>query len=200
MTEASRPAETIVLAQAAPAETHAGTEAPGGAHGGEHGGTFPPFDTSTFAGQLLWLAIFFGLLYWLMQKVAIPRIANILEGRAERIDGDLAEARRLQAESKAAIEAYEKALADARAKAQGIASETRERVAKESEENRKRIETDLNAKLEQAEAQIAATKTEALTNVRGIAVDTASAIVERITGAPAPAGDIERAVDASLAA
>lgn len=200
MTETAGPAGNIVLAQAEhaqPAETHAGTEAHGGA---KHGGTFPPFDSATFAGQLFWLAIFFGLLYWLMKKIAIPRVANILEGRAERIDGDLAEARRLQAESKAAIEAYEKALADARAKAQAIASETRERVAKESEENRKRIEADLNAKLEAAEAKIASTKTQALTNVRGIAVDAASAIVERLTGAPASASDIEQAVDASLAA
>lgn len=199
MTETAGPAAPIVLAQAehaAPGETHAGTEAPGGGHGG----VFPPFDTSTFAGQLLWLAIFFGLLYWLMKKVAIPRVANILEGRAERIEGDLAEARRLQGESKAAGEAYEKALADARAKAQAIASETRDRVSREADEGRKQIEADLAAKLEAAEAQIAATKTQALSNVRGIAVDTAAVIVERLTGSAPQRPEIEQAVDASLAA
>lgn len=198
MTETAGPAGTIILAQAeqaTPAETHAGTEA----HGGGHGGAFPPFDSSTFAGQILWLAIFFGLLYLLMSKVAIPRVANIVEGRAERIAGDLAEAKRLRAESKAAGEAYEKALADARSKAQAIASETRERVSREADDNRKSTEADLNAKLAAAEAQIDATKAQALTNVRGIAVDAASAIVERLAGASAPTAEIERAVDASLA-
>lgn len=200
MTETAGPAGTIILAQAehaTPAETHAGTEAHGGGHGG--GGAFPPFDSSTFAGQILWLAIFFGLLYLLMSKVAIPRVANIVEGRAERIAGDLAEARRLRAESKAAGEAYEKALADARSKAQAIASETRERVSKEADDNRKRTEAELNARLEAAETQIGATKAQALSNVRVIAVDAASAIVERLAGASVPAAEIERAVDASLA-
>ena len=45
----------------------------------EHGGGFPPFDSHTFGGQLLWLAIAFGALYVLMSKVALPRVAAILE-------------------------------------------------------------------------------------------------------------------------
>ncbi|MFD1703161.1 F0F1 ATP synthase subunit B' [Methylopila henanensis] len=166
---------------------------------GEHGAAFPPFDASTYASQLIWLALTFGALYFIVSKFALPRLANIVEGRAERIEGDLAEARRLRAESKAAGEAYEKAQADARARANAIAAEARDAVAKQAEENRKALDAELAAKLEAAEAQIASTKQAALGNVRGIATDAAAAIVERLTGAaPAPA-EIEQAVDASLA-
>ena len=63
-----------------PGETHATTEAHGGAEG--HKGPFPPFDSSNFAGQLFWLAIFFGGLLFVMAKVALPRLKNIVEGRA----------------------------------------------------------------------------------------------------------------------
>ena len=49
--------------------TTEGTEA----HGG---GAFPPLDTSTFPSQLFWLVVFFGLLYLLMSKVALPRLAS----------------------------------------------------------------------------------------------------------------------------
>lgn len=189
----------IVLAAAetgaAPAEMHAGTEA----HGGAHKEPFPPFNGTTFAGQLFWLAIFFGLLLWLMSKVAIPRVQNIVEGRAERIAGDLAEANRLKQETDAAIAAYEKTLADARAEGHRIAGEMHEKVTKEAEEHRKALEAELGAKLEASETQIAETKASALGNVRGIAVDAAAAIVERLTGRASAGGDIEQAVDASLA-
>ena len=51
----------------------------------EEHANFPPFDASTFASQLLWFAITFGVLYYLMAKVALPRLAGIIEGRRDRI-------------------------------------------------------------------------------------------------------------------
>ena len=109
---------------AAPDHT-ASTEHP--AQGG-HGG-FPPFQSHTFASQLVWLAIAFVLLYVLMARLALPRVGAIIESRQKRIADDLAEAARLKSESDAAVAAYEKALADARTRAQAIANETRERQA-----------------------------------------------------------------------
>lgn len=180
------------------ADTHAGTEAAGG-HGDGHG-AFPPFAPEHFAAQLLWLAITFGALYYILSRVALPRIAEILEVRQGRIAADLAEAQRLKDESEAAIAAYEKALAEARSRAQGIAGETRDAVARETDERRKALEAELAQKLTAAEAQIASTKTAALGNVRGIAVDAAHAIVERLTGSPPTPAEVEQAVDSTLAA
>ncbi|MFJ5488140.1 F0F1 ATP synthase subunit B' [Hansschlegelia beijingensis] len=193
---------TIVLAQqthdgATP--TFAGTET-AGSHGAGHDPAFPPFDAGTFPGQLLWLAIFFGLLLWLMKSVALPRVSNILEGRADRIASDLAEANRLKNETDAAIESYEKALAAARAEAGRIAGEMHERIARDAEEKRQQLEAELNAKLADADRQIAESKTSALSNVRGIAVEAGAAIVERLTGKAPAQPEIEQAVDASLAA
>ncbi len=124
---------------------------------GEHGG-FPPFQAQNFASQLVWLAIAFVLLYVLMAKLALPRVGAAIETRQKRIDDDIAEAGRLKQDSDAAIAAYEKALADARARAQTIASEMREKQAAEAEATRKRLEDQLNAKLADAEKSIAATK------------------------------------------
>ena len=110
--------------------THtASTEQP--AKGG-HGG-FPPFQSETFASQLVWLTIAFVLLYVLMAKLALPRVASIIESRQKHIEDDLADASRLKGELDAAVAAYEKALADARDRAQAIATETRERQAAEAE-------------------------------------------------------------------
>ena len=44
---------------------------------------FPPFASETFASQLLWFALAFGLLYWLMSRVALPRIGADPRGPLE---------------------------------------------------------------------------------------------------------------------
>ena len=93
------------------------------------------------------------------------------------------------------MKSYEKSLADARGRAQALANETRDKLSAEAEARRKALEGQLNVKLAEAEKTIATTKTAAMTNVRGIAVDTATAIVERLIGT-APSGS---AVEAAVA-
>ncbi len=158
------------------AEPTAHTEAPAGHN------AFPPFQTENFPSQLVWLTLTFVLLYVLMSKVALPRIGSILAERSQHIAADLAAAQRLKEQSDAANAAYEAALADARARAQGIASATRERQAAEAEEINKRLEAQLHERLAAAEQSIAATRTAAMASVASIAADTAAAIVERLIG------------------
>lgn len=161
------------------ADTHATTEA----HGGEHeSGVFPPFDPATFPSQLLWLAITFGALYLLMSKIALPRIGGILENRKSIIDADLAAADASRQKTDAAIAAYETALAEAKAKAQGIANQTREAIQADLAAKRSAVEADLTGKVTAAEARIASTKAEALTHVDEIATETAQTVVTQLVG------------------
>ncbi|HLL27923.1 MAG TPA: F0F1 ATP synthase subunit B' [Xanthobacteraceae bacterium] len=161
-------------------------------------GPFPPFQKEFFASQLVWLVLSFVVLYVLLWKLVLPRVASILTARRARIDGDLADAAKAKSESEAALAHYEKSLADARASAQAIAAKTHQELAASAEARRKELEAALAAKLADAEKAIEATKAAAMKNVRGIAVDAASAIVERLAGA-APAKDaIERAVDQAI--
>ncbi len=168
------------------------TQIPGGAKP-----AFPPFQQETFASQLVWLVLFFVALYLLMARIALPRVSGIIAARAGQIESDLAEAQRLKEETDAAIAAYEKVLADARANAQAIAGKTRDALMAQSEARRKTLEEQLGRKLEEAEKTIVATKTAAMANVRGIAVDAASAIVERLIGqAPAEKAVADAVADA----
>ena len=161
------------------ADTHATTEA----HGGEHeSGVFPPFDPATFPSQLLWLAITFAALYLLMSKIALPQIGGILADRKARIDADLAAADASRQKTDAAIAAYEAALAEAKAKAQGIANSTRESIQADLAAKRSAVEADLTAKVTAAEARISATKAEALTHVDEIATETAQTVVTQLVG------------------
>jgi F-type H+-transporting ATPase subunit b len=161
-------------------------------------GGFPPFQSETFASQLVWLVIAFVLLYVLMAKWALPRVGGVIEGRQKRIADDVAEAGALKAQSDEAVAAYEKALADARANAQAIANETRDSQAAAAEARRKTLEGELNAKLADAEKTIAATKQAAMSNVKGIAEDATRAIVERLIGQSPSDKAVADAVAASL--
>ena len=172
----------------------ASTEHP--AEGGHAG--FPPFNSQTFPSQLIWLALFFVLLYVLMAKWALPQVGRVIENRQKLIADDIAEAERLKGQSDEAVAAYEKALADARARAQTIANETRERQQAEAEATRKTLEDGLNAKLVEAEKSIAATKTAAMANVRVIAEGAAAAIVERLIGSAPSDKTVADAVAAVL--
>src|SRR5215813_11454194 len=123
----------------------------------EHGGGFPPFQKDTFGSQLLWLAIFFIALYFIASKLALPRVGSIIADRRKRISDDLAEAARMKDAADAAIATYEKALAEARVRAQAVAAESREKANAEAEASRKAVEASLHAKLSAAEQTIAAT-------------------------------------------
>ena len=95
-------------------------------------GEFPPFQTETFASQLFWLVIAFVLLYVLMSKIALPRVASIIESRKKKIEDDLAEAGNLKTQSDETMAGYEKALVDAHVRGQAIVNETREKQALEA--------------------------------------------------------------------
>jgi F-type H+-transporting ATPase subunit b len=174
------------------AATTTSTEAPGG-----HGG-FPPFQRENFPSQIIWLAVTFGLLYVLMSRIALPRIAGILADRDKRIGDDIAAANRFKEQSDAAHAAYEKALADARGRAQSIANATREQQAAAADATNKRLEAQLHERIAAAEQSIAASRTSAMSNVGGIASDTAAAIVERLIGHATAAHEVAAAVSETM--
>lgn len=184
---------TPAYAEEAPAEGQIHTET-GVAHEEHATGVFPPFDTTTFASQLLWLVITFGLFYMLMQKVIVPRVGSILENRHDRIAQDLDEAARLKSEADAAIETYERELSAAKAKAGQIASAARDEAKAKADAERAKVEADLNAKIAAAETRIAEIKAKAFAEVDTIAIDTVGSIVEELIGSKATAADIKAAV------
>lgn len=159
-------------------------------------GVFPPFDSSSFASQLLWLAITFGIFYLLMSRVVIPRISGILGVRRDRISRDLDEAQRLKEESDAAMAAYEQELAEARNSAHNIAQEARDKAKAAADAKRGKIEAELDEKLAASEKQIAEIKAKALAEVDGIAGDTVTMIVKELTGSTVTKADATKAVNA----
>lgn len=162
--------------------------------GNSAGAEFPPFDTSTFASQLLWLAIFFGAFYYLMAKFVLPRISDILEVRSDRIAQDIEEANRLRQESDEAFAAFEQEMAEAKNKAHAIAQEARDKAKAEAEAERRVMEAELAQKLAAAEAEIAGIKQAALSEVGAIAEETTALMVKQLLGGKLSKAEVRQAV------
>ena len=159
-----------------------------------HAKVFSPLDAGTFAAQLVWLALTFGLLYLLLKRFALPRVGEVIEERRDRIQRDLEKAEKLKAETAQALATYEQALAEARAKGNAIAKTMRDEVAAEVDKQRAAVDARIAQKLAEAEAQIAQSKAKAMANVGEIAADTAAAVVAKLLGKEVPRDEVQRAL------
>ena len=159
----------------------------------------PQLDVSTFAPQLVWLAITFVVLYLLMAKLGLPRVSAILDARRKRQDDDLARASELKAEAEAALAAYQKTIADARAEAQATIRERTERFAAEAAEQQRQLAQALGEQTKAAEREIAAAKERAFAEIRNVAIDVARSVTEKLTGSAAEESKLIPAVDRAMA-
>lgn len=156
----------------------------------------PQLNSEYFTPQLFWLALTFLALLFMMSKVALPRIGEVIDERRQRIARDIEAASRLKSETDKALADYEKALADARSNASAIAKQMRDKTTNETDTEKARVESQIAAKLSDAEARIAATKSKALVAVNDIAAETASAVVTKLIGANVSLDDAKKAIKA----
>ncbi|MFZ9449318.1 MAG: hypothetical protein ACO3DJ_03835 [Alphaproteobacteria bacterium] len=159
----------------------------------------PQFDLSRFPSQIFWLGVTFLVLYWVMSKIALPRIGEVLEARANRIGGDLDRASALKAEADQIKAAYEKALGESRAKAQEVGRSTEASLAREAADRQARLGNELAGRIRDAEGRIAAAKASAMGNLAGVAAEVATLAVQRVAGIGISPAEADQAARAALA-
>jgi F-type H+-transporting ATPase subunit b len=135
-----------------------------------------------YVPQIVWLVITFATLYFLMAKLALPRITDILETRQRRLDHDLELTETLRDDATAALAEYESAIAAARGESELILAEAHERIHSEA---RQQLD-DLNARLEgeiaESDARIGNIMTQAMGELAVAASDAARTATERLIG------------------
>lgn len=161
-------------------------------------GGMPQLNFHDFPPQVVWLAIVFVVLYIAMAKVALPRVGEVLKTRADKISGDLDRATALKAESDRAIATYEKALADARAQAGAVSRDTVATLTKQSAERQAKLGGDLANRIKTAEANIAAAKAKAMTEIQGVAAGIAVDATRRLAGLEVSPADAAQAVSGAM--
>ncbi|MBY5934546.1 F0F1 ATP synthase subunit B' [Tateyamaria omphalii] len=157
----------------------------------------PQLNIDTFGNQIFWLVIALLAIYFVLSRVALPRIAAILAERQGTITNDIAAAEDLKAKAEAAEAAYEKALADARAEAQRIAGETKAAIQADLDVAIEKADAEIAAKAAESEKAIAEIRAGAQEAVKEVAKDAAQDIVA-LMGGKADAKAITAAVNARM--
>lgn len=157
----------------------------------------PQLDVSTWPNQIFWLAVTLVAIYFVLTRIALPRIAAVLAERNGTIANDIAAAEELRLKAREAEAAYNQALADARAQAGKIAAETRAAIQSDLDLAVAKAEEEIAARTAESEARIGEIRAGALENVAEVARDTAQALVEALGGQSLPA-EVEAAVQSRV--
>ena len=158
----------------------------------------PQFDPSSFASQIFWLVIVFGILYLLLKTLAIPKISDVVDARARRIEDDLDQAARLKTEAETVLAAYEKALADAHKEARSILQEAQSSLSKAAAEREKAFAETMRTKTAEAEERIVAARQAAVDTAREVAAATVQSVTEKVGGISVDEAAAAKAVEAAL--
>ena len=163
----------------------------------EKGPGMPQLDLSTFPNQIFWLVVTLGVMYFVLVRIALPRISSVLAERQGTITSDIAAAEELKLQAAAAETAYNKALADARSEAQAIVAKTRDEIQADLDAAIAVADAEIAAKVAESEAAIAEIRDGAVDAVKVVAKSTAKAVVASM-GFEADAKTLTAAVSARL--
>ena len=159
----------------------------------QHADGMPQLDFSTYANQIFWLVITLLAIYFILVKIALPRIEAVLAERQGTITSDLATAEELKQKAVEAEEAYNKALADARSEAGKIVAEAKADIQADLDVAAAKADAEIAAKAAESEVAIAAIRAAAVDSVKAVARDTTREILGAL-GTKADAKTVTAAV------
>jgi F-type H+-transporting ATPase subunit b len=147
----------------------------------------PQLEFADFLPQLFWLLVSFILLYVLLSRIALPKVATVLVERDRQIEEDLARAERLKAEADETLRAYDAALTEARGEAQSLHRQASAKISALAARREQAFAAEIGARTREAEERIDAAKRRALADLPVLASEVADSAFRRLTGeAPAP--------------
>lgn len=159
----------------------------------------PQLDVTTFSNQIFWLVVTMVVLYLVMSRVALPRIAAVLADRRGTITSDIAAAEEYKLKALQAEEAYQKALSDARAEAHRIVEAAKAEMQSELDVQIAKADAEIAAKASESERRIREIRDNAMDMVSEVSKDVTKEILHSL-GGKADARSVNAAVAARLKA
>lgn len=158
----------------------------------------PQLDFSSFPNQIFWLIVTLAVIYFVLSRIALPRIASVLAERQGTITNDIAAAEDMKQKAVEAEEAYNKALADARVEASKIVADTKAEIQKDLDVAIAEADAEIGARATEGEKAIAAIRASSKDDAATVAKDIAKDIVAAIAPGKIDAKSITAAVTAKM--
>ncbi len=157
----------------------------------------PQLDSSSFASQLIWLAITFVIFYLVMARVALPRVSEVLEKRQNRIAYDLETATSHKAEAENVLAEYEASMANAHAESQSLLARAAQERTADAARRQEELGAKIAAQLGEAERRIDEARRAAMANIGDVAGDVAHSATSKLIGVEADDAAVRAALDAA---
>jgi F-type H+-transporting ATPase subunit b len=154
----------------------------------------PQLEFADYAPQIVWLTISFVILYLILSRIALPRVASVLDERERQVQSDIDRAQRLKAEAEDALATYERTMAEARATAQAELRKAVQAVAAEASARESGLSAKLAEQTAAAERSIAAAKQAAFADLQTMAGDIAGAMAGKLAGVQTTGPELQGAV------
>jgi F-type H+-transporting ATPase subunit b len=155
----------------------------------------PQLDIGMYPNLIFWLVVSLLLLYFILTRVALPRISSVLAERSDAVSNDLEQAQLLKRRADEAEAAYNAALAKARDEAHRIAAETKAEINRELSTLMAKADAEIAVKSAESEGRIAEIRESAVKSVEEVA----SATAREIVAAFMPGGGDDVDVSAAIA-
>lgn len=154
----------------------------------------PQLDPSSFPSQLFWLVASFIILYVVMSRIALPKIAGALQNRQEKIGDDIDRAKKLKEEAAKLEKEYKKLTEDNKAKSNALIFSAQEEARKYSDAKHADVAKDIAKKSVDAEKKIADARAKALGEIESVAAGLTKSLVEKVGLSGVDSAKIESAV------
>lgn len=154
---------------------------------------------ATWLSQVFWLAVTFGVVFFVVGRGMLPKVQKTIDGRDAAIAQDLSAASRARDEADTAEEAWRTRDHANRERAQALVTEARARAAKASEATLHAAKDEQTARVAAREADIRSATIRALAEIEAVAAEAAQDIVARVSGAQVSAEDARSAVQKVMA-
>ena len=140
----------------------------------------PQLDFTTFIPQLFWLFLCLTILYFVLSKIALPRISDVIEERNDTLTDDLDEAKSLSLEAEKVVEDLKSKLEEARSISQKNLMDERQKNLEIISSKRKHFEENVSKEISSSEKEIKKNKIKALKEASSLAEDIAEEIINNL--------------------
>ena len=158
----------------------------------------PQLDVSGFPSQIFWLVITFVSLWWLMAKVALPKVGLVLEERQNKINDSLDMAENLRIEARSELDAYEIAISVAHDEARKVINDANQEGTQASANQLAEMRISLTNQIAEVEAEIESVKEKALEDIGQSAREVAISTLDKLVGIKIPAKVLNAAIDNAM--
>jgi len=140
----------------------------------------PQLNPEFWAAQVFWLILIFSLLYLIIWKIFLPRIAYSIENRKSKVISDLDETQKLKENAEKKLKKYNEIIANSKKEAKKIIEDGRKKLDKDIEEKKQKFNTEIEKELNAVEMEIKNLKESSISNINKIAAETSEEVIKHI--------------------